>query len=271
MFWNGKIIGIFLGSIFGGPLGAVCGIVLGHLFDIGLFDRFLKLMGYTRPASHKANVQQIFYTATFTIMGYLAKSDGRVSENEIRAATSIMARLNLSAEMKKEAVQLFNEGKQPYFNVDNALLHLKKSCWRRPSLLRTFIEIQLQMAYADGQKVSPKKYTALQYICAQLGIRGFNFRNFESRYRAQQNYQQYQHEGKSYSPRQHLQDAYKILEITSRASDAEVTKAYRRQMSKNHPDKLVSKGLPPEMIKLANEKTQQIKSSYETIKRARGF
>lgn len=268
MLWNGKIIGVFVGAILGGPLGAAIGLALGHLFDIGLFDNLLKQLGISRAASRAANVQQIFFNSTFTIMGYLAKSDGRVSENEIRAAKQIMARLNLNAEMKREAIDLFNQGKQPGFDVDQALNQLKRSCWHHPSLLRTFLEIQLQMAYADGQQISQKKQETLQYICAQLGIRGFNFRHFENRYRAEQNYQQ-QRQRPQYNPRQHLQDAYKILEVSSTASDAEIKKAYRRQMSKNHPDKLVSKGLPPEMIKLATQKTQQIKSAYETIKKYR--
>jgi len=42
-------------------------------------------------------------------------------------------------------------------------------------------------------------------------------------------------------------------------------------MSQHHPDKLVAKGLPPEMIKLATEKTQHIKAAYELIKEARGW
>ena len=142
-------------------------------------------------------------------MGYLAKSDGRVSENEIRAAKQIMSRLNLNPSMKQEAISfILIKGKLPHFNVDQALNQLKRSCWHHPSLLRTFLEIQLQIAYADGQQVSPKKQAALQYICAQLGIRGFNFQHFENRYRAEQNYQ-YQQQQPKYNPRQHLQDAYK--------------------------------------------------------------
>ena len=42
-------------------------------------------------------------------------------------------------------------------------------------------------------------------------------------------------------------------------------------MNQHHPDKLVSRGLPEEMIKLANEKTQEIKAAYEQIKKQRGF
>jgi DnaJ like chaperone protein len=48
-------------------------------------------------------------------------------------------------------------------------------------------------------------------------------------------------------------------------SDSEVKKAYRRQMNEHHPDKLVSKGMPEEMVKMATEKTQEIKAAYELI------
>ena len=57
--------------------------------------------------------------------------------------------------------------------------------------------------------------------------------------------------------------------ITASASDTEVKKAYRRLMNQHHPDKLMSKGLPPEMLKMATQKTQQIKSAYEQIRKAR--
>ena len=64
-------------------------------------------------------------------------------------------------------------------------------------------------------------------------------------------------------------EAYEMLGVSKNASDADVKKAYRRLMNQHHPDKLVAKGLPEEMIKLANEKTQQIKEAYERIKKSR--
>ena len=56
-----------------------------------------------------------------------------------------------------------------------------------------------------------------------------------------------------------------------RATDAEVKTAYRRLMKENHPDKLVARGLPEAMIKLAQEKVQQINVAYDAIKQARGM
>ena len=50
----------------------------------------------------------------------------------------------------------------------------------------------------------------------------------------------------------------------------EVRKAYRRLLSQHHPDRLVSKGLPEEMIRLANEKTAEIRRAWEAIREARG-
>ncbi|MDH5649967.1 MAG: DnaJ domain-containing protein, partial [Gammaproteobacteria bacterium] len=66
-----------------------------------------------------------------------------------------------------------------------------------------------------------------------------------------------------------LVHAYTLLGIKENATDAEVKTAYRKLMSQHHPDKLVSRGLPEEMMKLATEKTQEIKAAYEAIVAAR--
>jgi len=57
--------------------------------------------------------------------------------------------------------------------------------------------------------------------------------------------------------------------VDRHASDQEVKKAYRRQMNQHHPDKLVSKGLPEEMMELANKKVQDIRNAYDTVTASR--
>ena len=57
-----------------------------------------------------------------------------------------------------------------------------------------------------------------------------------------------------------------MLGVSSSASDDEIKKAYRRLTNQHHPDKLVAKGMPEEMIKLANEKTQEIRKAWERIR-----
>jgi DnaJ like chaperone protein len=66
-----------------------------------------------------------------------------------------------------------------------------------------------------------------------------------------------------------LDDAYAVLGVSTSATDAEVKKAYRRLMSQHHPDKLVAKGLPEEMMTIAKEKTQKIRKAYEVVKDSR--
>lgn len=66
-----------------------------------------------------------------------------------------------------------------------------------------------------------------------------------------------------------LKAAYRVLGLDENCSDVELKRAYNKLISQHHPDKLVSKGLPEEMMKLATEKTQEIKDAYELIKTIR--
>ncbi len=263
MRWNGKITGAIIGLILGHPLWVLLGVIVGHLFDIGLFQKLL----HKSLSKRAQQVQRIFFDSTFSVMGYLAKADGRVTENEIRAAEQIMQQMDLNQPMRQEAIELFNQGKRGDFDLRATIQNLKMACWQYPNLLGTFLEMQIQIANADGQ-ISAEKRAALQTICTELGLQGFVFDQFEQKAYAEQSYQRYYQQSRP-QPAQHLADAYQILNISKEASDSEVKKAYRRLVSQNHPDKLMSQGLPPEMIKLANERTQKIKSAYETIKKAR--
>jgi DnaJ like chaperone protein len=68
-----------------------------------------------------------------------------------------------------------------------------------------------------------------------------------------------------------LADAYEVLGVPASASNAEVTRAFRKLMSQNHPDKLVAQGLPESLIAAAHERTQRILEAYETVKAHRGM
>ena len=63
-----------------------------------------------------------------------------------------------------------------------------------------------------------------------------------------------------------------MLEVAATAaSDDEVVKAYRRALSRHHPDKLKANGLPESMIEHAKQRTQQIIEAYELIRERRGI
>lgn len=266
----GKLIGGFCGFLLGGPFGLVLGVIVGHIFDRGLSHQSAP---WHFGAQQQTQTQQAFFKATFLVMGYVAKSDGRVSEAEIQAARGVMDRMGLSEALRQQAMELFAQGKQAEFNLEQTLTQLLQACQRNKILLRLFIELQMQVAQADGV-LSPQKQQVLQIICQRLGFAPLNFTFFEDLFGFNAgNHQGYQQQGYRESARHQfsVRDAYTLLGVSEAASDVEVKRAYRRLMNQHHPDKLVSKGLPEEMIKLATEKTQNIKKAYDRICTARGI
>ncbi len=264
MGWWGKAIGGTFGFMLGGPLGALIGASVGHQFDSGL--RGMEA-GRSSPGDQE-RTQAAFFTATFSVMGHLAKADGKVTRDELELARSVMGRMQLSAELRHAAERLFSEGKSTEFPLDEVLEQFRRECHRRKNLVRMFVEIQLHSAYADGV-VHPAERRILEHICSVLRISSFEFRGLEALVRAGQRMGGGGADA-SAAGKLSLQDAYDILNVSSKASDAEVKRAYRRLMSRHHPDKLVAKGLPEEMMKIATEKTQEIRAAYERIREARG-
>lgn len=264
MKWTGKIIGFLIGWMTGGPFLATLGLLIGHAFDKGLsIDSFIQNPG------HQKQTQDVFFKTVFSVMGFMAKSDGRVSEEEIEKARHIMDRMGLMGQQKQEAIHFFTEGKQPDFDINAALSEFRQACHSHKDLLRLFIEIQFQAAHIRGQ-VSTEKRRILKYICQFLGFTPIDFTIFDQFSRAHQRQQQ-QRRRYHHQPQEPLRDSYQILGLARQASDQEVKNAYRRLMSQHHPDKLIAKGLPESMIKIATEKTQEIKAAYEQICKARGI
>ena len=265
MSWWGKVIGGAFGFMLGGPLGAVLGAALGHNFDRGLSQTTQPFKG---SAGDTERIQQAFFAATFSVMGHVAKADGRVSEIEISMANQIMSQMMLDDEQRKVARKLFNEGKQENFDLHGVLDQFRNECHRRFHLIQMFLEIQIATLLADGV-VNQKERNIVHDIGRQLGINERVINQLISMVQGQQYYAHTEDRHKPASVRD-LREAYAVLGVEHSATDNEVKKAYRRLMNQHHPDKLVSKGLPEEMVKLATEKTQEIKRAYEQIKRARG-
>ncbi len=264
---TGALIGALIGWWLGGPLGALVGAMLGQSVSVGVSRG-----GWT--AYDAARVQQAFFTATFSVMGHVAKADGVVSPDEIQAANAVMAHMNLDPAQRLAAIQLFNQGKQAGFDLDKTLSELRTACAGRRDVLRMFLQIQVSAALADGGVMHPAEREVLERICDILGISSFELNQYEQFVRAQQRF----HSagggtgGGMHPPRQdNLAAAYQTLGVAPSASDSEVKTAYRRLMKDNHPDKLVARGLPENMIKLAQEKVQQINVAYDAIKHSRGI
>ncbi len=259
MSWWGKIVGGTFGFMMGGPLGAVMGAALGNYFDGGLekiaLDDSLGIGATER-------VQSVFFTTTFAVMGYIAKSDGKVTRDEIELAEQVMERMSLTSDQRALAINLFNEGKKEGFPLDDVLAQFKREAYRRRNLVQMFLEILISTALADRSLHSHEERT-LKHIAGQLNWRSEEFVHL---LRMVSGHAQF---GGIQAESEKLAAAYELLGVQESVTDQEVKKSYRRLMNQHHPDKLVAKGLPEEMIEIATQKTQDIKAAYELIKKQR--
>jgi DnaJ like chaperone protein len=266
MIWQGKALGALIGVVAAGPVGALFGTFIGHLFDVQAENLGPGEAG-AQAQARPMQVQEAFFRGTFQVMGHLAKADGRVSEDEIRAARAIMSEFRLGAREVQFAIELFSQGKRSDFPLEATLRQLHQLCRNRPDLCRMFVQIQLQAALWGGS-LNPAGRQVLARVCAAIGVSAYEVVQMEALLRMQQSARQ-PHAAEA--PVDHVAEAYEVLGLKRAASDSEVTKAYRRLMNQNHPDKLVAKGLPESMMKLAEEKTRQIRAAYEVLRDARGM
>ena len=266
--WWGKVLGGTLGFMLGNVPGAVLGVVLGHLLD----DEGRGLNWDASGPRDPAEVQRSFFAATFQVMGHLCKADGRVSEDEIALARQVMGQMRLTPQQEREAIRLFEEGKAADFPVDEVITRLAGLTRGRRDLVRVFVEIQMHAALADGA-VGEREREILGAICRVLRVSPIELAQIETLIRMQRGMGA--GAGARSDPSQaagtSLEEAYQVLGVSASVSDAEVKKAYRRLMNEHHPDKLVAKGLPESMMKVAQERSAQIRRAYERIKEHRGF
>ena len=270
MKWIGKVAGGLIGLPFG-PIGVAVGVLLGHQFDLAQQN---EAQEPGSPPSDVAAIGERFFHATFRVMGYLAKADGRVSEREIAAARGVMSELRLEAQKVREAIELFGQGKQPGFDIAAELAGLRQACVGRPDILRIFLEIQVRAALAGNDIEGPVR-PLMNRIAAALRISGLELAHIEAVLRIQSG-SFYRGSGGATgaagaaAAAASLQQAYRVLEIDAASSDAEIVKAYRRQLNRHHPDKLKANGLPESMVGHAKQRTQQIIEAYELIRARRG-
>ena len=262
----GKLIGGVLGFMAGGIFGAIIGLVVGHFFDKG----FGEALGFDFGAERE-RLQQLFFETSFSVMGHLAKADGRVSEQEIAQAEALMTRVGLSTEHRQQAINYFKQGSQAGFELEPVLARFVNEGGRGHRLPVLLLEFLVSMALADGV-IHPAEQDVLNRTASALGINARQFQQLLAMLMAQHDFgQQGQyHQGAQAAPRGDvLLKAYQALGVESSASDREVKRAYRKLMSEHHPDKLIARGVPEDMLRLATETAQEIQAAYELVKQSR--
>ena len=205
------------------------------------------------------SAENVFFRCAFSAMGHVCKADGRVSEEEILQAKSIMERdFRMPLAACLQAQDYFRAGTRPDYDLDETL----ETMAGLRELHEAFMEIQVVAACADGT-LSPSEMEVLRRCCAGLGFSAERMQAMCDRILGPT------HAGQNRDA-QDLDWAYGALGVLPSDSDRDIRQAYARKMKEFHPDKLMSKGLPQDLMEFASERTKEITRAYQQIKQARG-
>lgn len=242
-------------------LGALIGLLvtrhlLGALIGALLAGPLLRTWRTWRKRPPVARSGHSALGAVFTLLGQLAKADGRVCEREIAFCERLMHRLGLDNRGRQEAIAAFNAGKRSGFHAMSLDIGLRHR--HAQSLL--FLDLFIELALADGE-LHDRETHVLRRICRMLGLREGVLQQLLQKRRQRR-------PARPAAPA--APDPYAVLGVERHADTAQVRRAFRRLMSRHHPDKLAAAGASPEAIALAQERTTQLLAAWEHIKKARG-
>ncbi len=250
MGWMGKLIGGTLGFAIGGPLGAIAGAAFGHAFD-RTNEQYLSYEKSEPLTGEEA--QLTFFIATFSMLAKLVKSDGRVTKDEIDSINKFMLNdLKLTPESRLAAMNIFNTAIHSTESFQSFAVQFYSSFSNQPRFLEMMIDVLLRVSVADGE-MNPNEE---KLILEAVQIFNFSHREFEilkSKYI------------------QKTERYFAVLGCRKSDTNEFIKKQYRKLVMEYHPDRIVSKGLPEEFTRFAQDKFREIQEAYDLIKEERGI
>lgn len=261
-------------------LGYLLGAIIAYAVTKSLFLAFVgaiagnflfrRLMEGGLQGLHvdKVKVDATFFKTIFPLMGFIAKSDGHVSESEIHTTQQLFEAMHLDQDRKKQAIELFQAGVKDEVDVHATVQEFVEVCANLSNLKQLLLVYLISLAYADGE-LHEQEEQALGSIAKQLGFSSFAFNQLLGMVKAQYFFEQRQQSSQTRTQESTLEHAYKALGVSAESTDKEVKTAYRKLMSQYHPDKLAGQGVPQHVIEVATEKSQEVQAAYEAIKTTR--
>lgn len=243
-------------------------LLLGALFYY-IFKSYSRYTAYSQEAFKNFSVS---YEAIknselglfVALVAKISKADGRVDALEAELVGIMFDDIsNVFPEPEKTRdilKEIFNEEKDRLDDLEevaNALARLVRS---DNSKKQQFMGFLIQLAFVDGE-VSKNEEEMLAAIAQAL--------NFDPKlYHAI--FDQFEQMMQNIQPKENIDDAYKLLGVSSDDDMGTIKKAYRKLIREYHPDIIKSQGKGEEYMKEATLKTQEINQAYEMIKKARG-
>jgi len=238
-----KWIAAFLGYSFFRFPGALVGFIVGRVLE-----RFFNSSSSWSEVGSQRSTTAALQLNLLALAATVIKADGTVKQQELQFVRNFFI-TNYGSQMASTIFEKFNEEVKK--EKQNILELTQIFNQRAPYETRLqILHFLFGVANADGS-ISKTELIKVEQIAAALGIRPSDMESIKAMFVKA------------------TDSAYKILEISSSVTDAEVKKAYRTMAKNYHPDKLQSKD--PALIKGAQEKFQKVQEAYEAIQKERGL
>ncbi len=239
------ILGSFIGASIGwwtlGPIGAIMGLVLGHLSE----EQSSFVKGSKQSPGQQA--RSGFLATLLVLVAAVMKADGKVLKSELDFVKRSLVATFGEKEASKALLMLrdiLNQNIPVEEVVHQARVNINYSS--KVQLMHLLFGI----AHADG-RVSVEEQRYLNQIAAGLGISKSDYESIASMFI------------KSASA------AYKVLEVEETATNEEIKRAYKKLAVRFHPDKVAHLG---DDIRIdAEKKFQKINEAYDQIKKERNI
>lgn len=231
-----------------------------------------------------SQIRQCFFQTVFRLLGYVAKCDGHISSAEIRRTGIFMEKLGLTPQCKLEAKELFHKGAAADFDFRETLHNFRRLADKNPEIVQILLVYLISMATTDGPLLK-EEMKVIQHVATELGYSSLLFDHLLKMIAAQDAFakrdEQKEDTNRGHSPPgkdgredkprldPQLAAALSVLGLTEYASDQEILRSYRRLVNQFHPDKLLDKGLPPELLAAATERFRAIRDAYEYLRKNR--
>lgn len=252
----GTLLGGTVGFMLGGPFGAIVGGAMGSSVSRGM-DAAAAQRGGLGGAGSSQQQQMAFAMALTCLAAKVAKADGQVTGDEVRAFDSFLQNsLRMSAADRRFAAQVFNRARDSTTPASEFAKQLRTVFRGQSDRLRDVVTILIMVAYADG-KLHPAEETLLRSISSDMGLSDADYQSCKATFMSSAGIADI--------------DAYGVLGVPSSASDAEVRSAHRRLVRDYHPDVLQSKGLPEDFTEFASKKMSAINDAWSVVREERGL
>ena len=233
----GSLIGGMLGLSLGGPFGMLLGSILG-----GKISRARTKTGFS--AINQG--QKYFALSLIVLSAKLSKADGQVSREELIAVKN---KLKIPEDEIDEVGKIFNRAKEESAGYEPYAKQIAQFYKGNLNVLEEVINILFYIAESDG-KVSPEEANMIENIAYIFGLTDIQYNSIK--------------ESRKSSDKL---NPYIVLECNPQDDLKTIRKKYIKLSKEHHPDLLLSKGVPKEVIEESKKKMRAINSAWDQIQR----